>query len=43
MLNTGHGGNLNVLAELAKCTPGEILDFSFNINPFARVKLPKLN
>ncbi|MDD5727425.1 MAG: cobyric acid synthase [Victivallales bacterium] len=33
MLNTGHGGNLNSLAELAGCTSGEILDFSSNINP----------
>ena len=33
MLNTGHGGNLNFLAEQAGCAPGEILDFSSNINP----------
>ena len=28
-----HGGNLAKLAELAGCEPGEILDFSVNLNP----------
>lgn len=28
-----HGGNLAKLAELAGCGPGEILDFSVNLNP----------
>ncbi|MGL1861045.1 MAG: cobyric acid synthase [Pseudodesulfovibrio sp.] len=28
-----HGGNLRRMAELAKCSPDEILDFSANVNP----------
>lgn len=34
MLNSDHGGNLNVLAEKAGCSPERILDFSSSINPF---------
>lgn len=29
-----HGGNRNELAEMAGCSPEEILDFSVNLNPF---------
>ena len=28
-----HGGNLNKLAETAGCLPGELIDFSTNLNP----------
>ena len=28
-----HGGNLRKMAEMAKCAPDEILDFSANVNP----------
>ncbi len=28
-----HGGNLRRMAEIAKCSPDEILDFSANVNP----------
>ncbi|TGM03650.1 cobyric acid synthase [Leptospira barantonii] len=33
MSDTGHGGNLEKLARTIGCKPGEILDFSANINP----------
>ena len=32
-MNSGHGGNVNILAQRAGLTPGELLDFSANINP----------
>ena len=32
-MSSGHGGNMTLLAEQLGCRPGDILDFSANINP----------